>query len=45
MINMKKQKIVIRTCSIPSVNTKQIYDTLKYKYAPFKRLKSVLPEL
>ena len=45
MINKKKQKIVIRTCSVPSVKTKQIYDALNYKYAPFYRLKSVLPEL
>jgi len=45
MLNKKKQKIILRTCSIPSVKTKQIYDALKYKYAPFNRLKSVLPEL
>ena len=45
MLNKKKQKILLRTCSIPSVKTKQIYDDLKYKYAPFNRLKSVLPEL
>ena len=45
MMNKKKQKIVIRSCSIPSVKTKQIYDALNYKYAPFYRLKSVLPEL
>jgi len=45
MLNKKKQKILLRTCSIPSVKTKQIYDALKYKYAPFNRLKSVLPEL
>jgi len=45
MMNKKKQKIVIRTCSVPSVKTKQIYDALNYKYAPFYRLKSVLPEL
>lgn len=45
MMNKKKQKIIIRTCSVPSVKTKQIYDALNYKYAPFNRLKSVLPEL
>ncbi len=45
MINKKNQKIIIRNCSIPSVKTKQIYDALKYKYAPFSRLKSVFPEL
>ena len=45
MINNKNQKIIIRNCSIPSVKTKQIYDALQYKYAPFNRLKSVLPEL
>lgn len=45
MLNKKNQKIVIRTCSIPSVKTKEIYDALKYSYAPFNRLKSVLPEI
>jgi len=44
-MNKKKQKIIIRTCSVPSVKTKQIYDALNYKNAPFFRLKSVLPEL
>ena len=45
MINNKKQKIIIRNCSIPSTKTKQIYDALQYKYVPFYRLKSVLPEI
>ena len=45
MMNKKNQKIIIRTCSIPSVKTKEIYDALKYSYAPFNRLKSVLPEI
>ncbi len=45
MLNKKKQKIIVRTCSIPTVKAKEIYDALKYKYAPFSRLKSVLPEL
>lgn len=45
MMNKKNQKLVVRTCSTPSVKTKQIYDTLKFKDAPFKILKSVLPEL
>lgn len=45
MINKKKQKIIIRTCSIPTIKTKQIYDALNYKYVPFNKLKSVLPEI
>jgi len=45
MMTKKNQKIIIRTCSIPSVKTKEIYDALNYSYAPFKRLKSVLPEI
>ncbi len=45
VLNKKKQKIIVRTCSIPTVKAKEIYDALKYKYAPFRRLKSVLPEL
>jgi hypothetical protein len=45
MMNKEKQKLVIRTCSIPDVKAKQIYDSLNYKYVPFNRLKSVLPEL
>ena len=31
--------------SLVTVKTKQIYDALKYKYAPSIRLKSVFPEL
>ena len=44
-LNKKKQKIIVRTCSVPTVKAKEIYDALKYKYAPFRRLKTVLPEL
>ena len=44
MKNKKGQKIIIRTCSLPIVKAKQIYETLNYKHAPFYRLKSVLPE-
>jgi hypothetical protein len=44
MKNKKGQKIIIRTCSLPTVKAKQIYETLNYKHAPFYRLKSVLPE-
>jgi len=45
IMNKKKQKLLIRTCSIPDVKAKQIYEALNYKYVPFNRLKSVLPEL
>ena len=45
IMNKKNQKLVIRNCSIPNVKTKQIYDSLNYKYTPFNRLKSVLPEI
>ena len=45
MKNKKGQKIIIRTCSVPSVKTKEIYDALSYKSAPFYRQKSVLPEI
>jgi transposase len=45
MKNKKGQKIIIRTCSLPTVKAKQIYETLNYKHAPFYRLKSVLPEI
>ncbi len=44
MKNSKNQKIIIKTCSLPTTKAKQIYQALNYKYAPFYRLKSVLPE-
>jgi transposase len=45
MKNKKGEKIVIRTCSLPSVQAEKIYRSLDYKLMPFHRLKSVLPEL
>lgn len=45
MKNKKGQKIIVRTCSVPSVKTKEIYNAMNYKVAPFFRLQSVLPEL
>ena len=34
--------IKIRRCSEPNPKVKQLYDALKYKYAPFKKKKSVV---
>ena len=45
MKNKKGEKIIIRTCTVPSVQVEKIYRSLDYKPAPFYRLKSVLPEL
>ena len=45
MKNKKGEKIIVRTCSVPTVKAKEIYDALNYKPAPFYRLKAVLPEL
>jgi transposase len=41
--NIDDQTISIRKCTEPTVNTRQIYDLLGYKYAPFYRKKSVVP--
>ena len=43
MMNKQGQKILIRKCSKPEPNVREIYDALGYKYYPFIR-KSVLPE-
>ena len=43
VVNDKDQVISIRQCTEPSAIVKQIYDSLKYKYAPFIRKKSVVP--
>jgi transposase len=43
MLNKHGQKILIRKCSKPESNVREIYDALGYKYYPFIR-KSVLPE-
>jgi len=42
--NTREQWISIRKCSEPEDKVKQIYDALKYKYAPFIRKKSVVPK-
>lgn len=42
--NNHDEIIWIRRCSEPDPKTKQLYDALKYKYAPFVRKKSVVPK-
>ena len=42
--NVREQWISIGQCSEPEEKVKQIYDSLKYKYAPFIRKKSVVPK-
>ena len=43
--NNKDEIISIRKCSEPEENAKLIYDTLKFKYIPFIRKKSVVLKL
>jgi len=45
MKTKKGEKIIIRTCTVHSVQVEKIYRNTGYKPAPFYRLKSVLPEL
>jgi len=40
--NVQDEVIMIRRCSEPNEKVKKIYDVLKYKYAPFKKKKSVV---
>jgi hypothetical protein len=40
--NTEDKVIVIRRCSEPNQKVRQIYDALKYKYAPYIRKKSVV---
>ena len=40
--NVADEIISIRRCSEPNQKVKQIYDALKYKYAPFVKKKSVV---
>ena len=40
--NHIEEVIKIRRCSEPNPKVKQLYDALKYKYAPFKKKKSVV---
>ena len=43
MVNIKQETISIRQSTEPIKDVKAIYDILHYKYAPFKRKKSVVP--
>jgi hypothetical protein len=43
MENSYGQQIIIRQCSEPTEQVKQIYQALKYKSQPFTRKKSVVP--
>jgi hypothetical protein len=40
--NISDEVIMIRRCSEPNQNVRQIYDALKFKYAPYVRKKSVV---
>ena len=40
--NVREEVIQIRRCSEPNQKVKQLYDALKYKYAPFVKKKSVV---
>jgi transposase len=40
--NVHDQVIMIRRCSEPNQHVRQLYDALKYKYAPFVKRKSVV---
>jgi len=40
--NISDEVIMIRRCSEPNQNVRQIYDALKFKYAPFVKKKSVV---
>jgi hypothetical protein len=40
--NVHDEVIMIRRCSEPNQNVRNIYDALKYKYAPFVKRKSVV---
>jgi hypothetical protein len=40
--NIHDEVIVIRRCSEPNPQVRKIYDALNYKYAPFKKKKSVV---
>ena len=43
--NIHDNVIVIRRCSEPNEKVKQLYDALKFKYAPFTKKKSVVHKL
>jgi hypothetical protein len=40
--NVQEEVILIRRCSEPNPQVRKIYDALIYKYAPFKKKKSVV---
>ena len=40
--NVDDQVIMIRRCSEPNLQVQRLYDALKYRYAPFKKKKSVV---
>jgi hypothetical protein len=40
--NIQDEVICIRRCSEPNQQVRRVYDALKYKYAPFKKKKSVV---
>ena len=44
MINKKEKKILIKTCSNPTPDVVEIYNTLNFKPRPFTRKKFVFPE-
>ena len=43
LVNIKNETIAVRQCTEPSKEVKNVYELLKYKYAPFARKKSVVP--
>ena len=43
--NTHDNVIVIRRCSEPNEKVKQLYDALKFKYAPFTKKKFVVHKL
>jgi len=43
--NTSGETIVFRRCSKPNEKVRLLFDALKYKYAPFKRKKSVVHKL
>ena len=44
MLDENNKKIMIRTCSIPNQEVKNIYEAMGYKQVPFYRRKFVFPE-
>jgi len=44
MKDNKGKTLMIKKCSVPSVEAKKIYDALNYKMVPYFMKKSVVPE-